>query len=90
MARPLWWLGQLDSLACRLLLNSNNFRALDASPCMRIPKSRIFAAFWSILPYMDKKEITSPKLTANFLFWVCGFGGILLLAFLAHFVWKVF
>jgi hypothetical protein len=39
---------------------------------------------------MDKKEINSPKLTANFLFWVAGVGGVLLVAFLAHFVWKVF
>lgn len=28
---------------------------------------------------MDKKEINSPTLTANFLFWVCGVGGILLI-----------
>ena len=39
---------------------------------------------------MDKKEINSPKLTANFLFWVCGVGGVLLLAILAHYVWRVF
>jgi len=26
---------------------------------------------------MDKKEINSPKLTANFLFWICGVGGVL-------------
>jgi hypothetical protein len=25
---------------------------------------------------MDKKEINSPKLTANFLFWVAGVGGV--------------
>ena len=37
---------------------------------------------------MDKKEINSPKLTANFLIWVCGVGG-LLLVLLAHFVWKI-
>jgi hypothetical protein len=30
---------------------------------------------------MDKKEINSPKLTANFLFWVGGVGGVLLVAF---------
>jgi hypothetical protein len=30
---------------------------------------------------MDKKEINSPKLTANFLFWICGVGGVLLLLF---------
>jgi hypothetical protein len=39
---------------------------------------------------MDKKEIESPKLTASFLFWVCGVGGVMLVAFLGHFVWKVF
>jgi hypothetical protein len=39
---------------------------------------------------MDKKEINSPKLTANFLFWVCGVGGALLIAVLGHYVWKVF
>jgi hypothetical protein len=38
---------------------------------------------------MDKKEINSPKLTANFLFWVAGFGGVLLVVLL-HYVWKVF
>jgi hypothetical protein len=27
---------------------------------------------------MDKKEINSPKLTANFLFWVAGVGGVTL------------
>jgi hypothetical protein len=38
---------------------------------------------------MDKKEINSPKLTANFLFWICG--GIVLLTILAaHFVYHVF
>jgi hypothetical protein len=39
---------------------------------------------------MDKKEINSPKLTANFLFWICGVGGLLLAIFLAHYVWRVF
>jgi hypothetical protein len=39
---------------------------------------------------MDKKEINSPKLTANFLFRVCGVGGVLLVLLLAHFVWKIF
>ena len=38
--------------------------------------------------FMDKREINSPKLTANFLLWVCGFGGSLLLIVLAHFVWR--
>ena len=38
---------------------------------------------------MNKKEIESPKLTANFLIWTTGFI-ILLFALLAHFVWKVF
>jgi hypothetical protein len=38
---------------------------------------------------MDKKEINSPKATANFLIWICGVGGLLLLIFLAHFVWKI-
>ena len=37
---------------------------------------------------MDKKEINSPKLTANFLIWISGFV-LLLFAILAHFVWKV-
>jgi hypothetical protein len=39
---------------------------------------------------MDKKEINSPKLTANFLFWIAGVGGALLLALLGHYVWKIF
>ena len=39
--------------------------------------------------HMDKKEIKSPKLTANFLLWI----GLFLLAMIlliAHFVWRVF
>jgi hypothetical protein len=39
---------------------------------------------------MDKKEINSPKLTANFIFWICGVGVLLLFALLAHYVWRVF
>ena len=27
---------------------------------------------------MDKKEINSPQLTASFLFWICGVGGVAL------------
>ena len=38
---------------------------------------------------MDKKEIESPKLTANFLIWISAFM-LLLFALIAHFVWKVF
>jgi hypothetical protein len=38
---------------------------------------------------MDKKEINSPRLTLNFVFWICGVGGLVLLLLLAHFVWKV-
>jgi hypothetical protein len=38
---------------------------------------------------MDKKEINSPKLTVNFVIWICGVGGLLLLALLAHFIWRV-
>ena len=36
-----------------------------------------------------QKEINSPKLTANFLFWIAGVGGVLLVALL-HYVWRVF
>jgi hypothetical protein len=39
---------------------------------------------------MDKKEINSPKMTVNFLIWVGGVFMLLLAAFLAHFVWKLF
>jgi hypothetical protein len=28
---------------------------------------------------MDKKEINSPKLIENFLFWICGVGGVILI-----------
>ena len=38
---------------------------------------------------MDKKEINSPKLTAHFLFWVCGIGGLLLAYLFAHDVYHV-
>ena len=39
---------------------------------------------------MDKKEINSPNLTANFLFWVCGVGGLLPLALLGAFALEDF
>jgi hypothetical protein len=40
---------------------------------------------------MDKKEINSAKLTANFLFWICGVGGgVLLIGMLGHYVWHIF
>ncbi|HMH05927.1 MAG TPA: hypothetical protein VK579_04515, partial [Terriglobales bacterium] len=42
-----------------------------------------------VLCAMDKKEIESSKLTANFLLWIGAFM-ILLFVLLAHFVWKVF
>ena len=38
---------------------------------------------------MDKKEINSPRRTANFLFLIAGVGGVLLVALL-HYVWRVF
>jgi len=38
---------------------------------------------------MDKKEINSPQLTANFIVWICGVGGLLLFVLLSHFVWRV-
>ncbi|MFZ0317985.1 MAG: hypothetical protein WAL56_02590 [Candidatus Sulfotelmatobacter sp.] len=39
---------------------------------------------------MDKKQINDPKMTVNFLIWVGGVFMLLLFAFLAHFVWRVF
>lgn len=39
---------------------------------------------------MNKKEINSAQLTANILFWVYGMGGVLLIALLGRYVWKVF
>jgi preprotein translocase subunit Sec61beta len=39
--------------------------------------------------FMNKKEIESPKLTANFLIYI-GVFVLLLFAVLAHFVWKIF
>jgi hypothetical protein len=44
---------------------------------------------WAYPPIMDKKEINSPKLTTHFVIWMC-VGCLLLLAFLAHYLWKVF
>ncbi len=38
---------------------------------------------------MDKKEINSPRMTANFLIWIGGVFMLLLFAFLAHFVRKI-
>ena len=37
---------------------------------------------------MDKKEINSPGLTANFLFWICG-GVVLIAILIARFVFHV-
>lgn len=39
---------------------------------------------------MNKKEINSPWLTANFVIWFCGVGCVALLLFLGHYVWRVF
>jgi hypothetical protein len=39
---------------------------------------------------MNKKDINSPLLTANFVIWFCGVGCLLLLIFLGHYMWKVF
>ena len=39
---------------------------------------------------MDKKQINDPKMTLNFLIWVGGVFMLLLFAFLAHFVWRLF
>ena len=38
---------------------------------------------------MDKKEIESPKLTANFLVWISAFV-LLLFLLIGHFVWRMF
>ena len=38
---------------------------------------------------MVKKEINSRQLTANFVIWICGVGGLLLFVLLGHFVWRV-
>jgi hypothetical protein len=38
---------------------------------------------------MDKKEINSPMLTANFLFWICG-GVVLVAILIARFVYHIF
>ncbi len=39
---------------------------------------------------MEKKEINSSRLSADFLFWICGVGGLLIIALLGHYVWRVF
>jgi uncharacterized integral membrane protein len=38
---------------------------------------------------MDKKEINSPRMTADLLIWIGGVLMLLLFAFIAHFVWKI-
>jgi hypothetical protein len=38
---------------------------------------------------MDKKETNSPGFTLDFMFGICGVGGLMLLILLADFVWKV-
>ena len=39
---------------------------------------------------MNKKEINSPWMTANFVVWLCGVGCVALLLFLGHYLWRVF
>jgi hypothetical protein len=39
---------------------------------------------------MNKKEIRSPWMTANFIIWFCGVGCMALLLFLGHYIWRVF
>jgi hypothetical protein len=53
----------------------------DASNCFRALSNPA---------HMNKKEIKSPWLTANFVFWFCGVGCLLLLLFLGHYIWRVF
>jgi hypothetical protein len=38
---------------------------------------------------MNKKEINSPWMTANFVIWFCGVGCLALLL-LGHYLWRVF
>jgi hypothetical protein len=63
----------------------------DSRP--RCPVERISTALShepEAYPYaMDKKEIESPKLTANFLVWISAFV-LLLFLLIAHFVWRIF
>jgi hypothetical protein len=62
---------------------TSRFRQPEA-PCSH----RIFPGA-ARLSEMDKKEIESPKLTANFLLWI----GLFLLAMfllIAHFAWHLF
>lgn len=39
---------------------------------------------------MNKKQIKSPMMTANFIIWFCGVGCLFLLLFLGHYIWKIF
>lgn len=50
--------------------------------------AQLFREFRPLKNPMNKKEIESPKLTANFLVWIGLF--VLLLAAVAHFVLKLF
>ena len=53
-------------------------------------RANLGKAGWQAYPYaMDKKEIESPKLTANFLVWITAFV-LLLFGLIAHFVWRIF
>jgi hypothetical protein len=61
-------------------------RPLDLSTV----RTRYFEYCSVIASGMDKKEINDPKMTLNFLIWVGGVFMLLLFAFLAHFVWRVF
>ena len=53
-----------------------------------IKGAQLFRKFRPLKYAMNKKEIESPKLTANFLVWIGLF--VLLLAAVAHFVLKAF
>ena len=80
----------------RLILEAGNFptkpRATVARPKIpATPNTLQSSDFPSAarLSEMDKKEIESPKLTANFLLWI----GLFLLAMfllIAHFAWHLF
>jgi len=54
--------------------------------CIPDVPSHDLAIAWT----MDKKQINDPKMTLNFLIWVGGVFMLLLFAFLAHFVWRIF
>lgn len=79
--------GEISSSAMRVTMDKREILVIgDAGS---VSEKGVAQKCASVSP-MDKKEINSTKLTANFLVWIGGVFMLLLFALLAHFVWRLF